>query len=224
MTKFLWFIWRIFIPLFGIVIEGFCIYNIVDNWKAINDFPSKIMGTSGMVVAMIFVALIILLIEGQFYIVYRIMLPALMGTLAICLLFSLMLAFVDIASSEETRSELFGSMKFYGAMVYICILIILETLWVSLIFVIEKVPGVSVKCLIGGGGLLGMALVVTFIYWIIQMLIYFFAHYYLVFFTIFGSVMGGIYLIFIVVYCITNRKTLSEIIKDNLNKYWRYVK
>lgn len=221
---FLWFLWRIFIPLIGLGIETLGVFGIVGIWNNTIDISMNLFLTSIIVAVMVLVVIIVLLIEGQFYIVYRIALPAFMGVLAISALLLAISMIIGTASSEDIVSELFGSMKFYAVMLVIGILIIVETLWLALIFVIEGLPRVSLKCLIGGGGLLGIALVVTFIYWIVRMLIYFFAHYYQIFFIVFGSSMGGIYLVFLVVYCITNRRTLSRIIDDNLDKHWRCVK
>ena len=221
---FLWFLWRIFIPLIGLGIEALGVFSIVGIWNNANDISMNLFLTSILVAAMIFVVIIVLLIEGQFHIVYRIALPAFMGTLAISALIFAISTIIGTASNEDIVSELFGSMKFYAVMLVIGILIVAEALWLALIFVIEGLPSISLKCLIGGGGLLGIALVVTFIYWIARMLIYFFAHYYQIFFIVFGSIMGGIYLVFLVVYCITNRRTLSRIIEDNLNKHWRCVR
>lgn len=222
MLQILWFLWRIGVPLVGLSLEAGCVYGIVGIWQGGSmDVPMNLFLTSLIVAAMVLIVLVVLLIEGQFSIVYRGALPAFMGVLAVAALFLLVMAISDTAPSEDIKSALFGSMKFYAIMLAIGIWIVVETLWIALIFVIQGLPGVSLKCLIGGGCLLGLALVVTFIYWIAMMLIYFFAHYYQIFFIVFGSAMGGLYLVFLIVYCVVKRSTLSEIFNDNLDKYWR---
>lgn len=221
MLKFLWLLWRIGVPLLGLGAEGICIAGIVGVWKGGVDATQNLFLTSLIVAAMVLIALIVLVIEGMFHMVYRVALPAFMGVLAFSLLFLLIVSLHDVSQSDIVGSELFGSMKFYAAMLSIAVWAVAEALWMALLFIIQGLPQASLWSLIVGGCLLGLALVVTFFYWIVLMLIYFFKHYYQIFFIVFGSAMGVLYLTFLVIYCVVKRKTLARIFNDNLDKHWR---
>lgn len=218
MAGILWFLWRIGVPLTGLGLLALCGYGISDVWIPTN-IPDSLFLTSLIVAVMLLIILLVFLIEGQFFIVYRICLPAFMGMLAI----SVLLFFVTGISGgvDLVRSELFGSMNFYAVMALIGMMLVIESLWIALIFLIQGAPDISLKCLIGGGCMLGVACVVTFVYWIVMMLVYFFIHYYQIFFIVVGCAMGGVYLAFLVIYCIVKRQTLATIANDNLDRYWR---
>lgn len=216
------FLWRVGVPVLGLGAEALCVFGIVSIWQEERvDVSGDLFLTSLLVAVMVLIVLVVLLIEGQFNIVYRAALPAFMGVLGLALVFLLSMVISDTATGEVVKSELHGSMNFYGVMIAIGIWIVAETLWIALTVVIQGLPDVALKCLIGGGALLAVALVVTFVYWIARLLIYFFSHYYQIFFIVFGGALGAVYLAFLVVYCVVKRKTLSSIINDNLDKYWR---
>lgn len=222
MLTVLWILWRIVIPAIGVLFEGGLVYSMVVTMSFTSGFDA-VMSIISIITVMVLIALIVCLIEGWFWVVYRIMLPTFMGGLGLILAGVMIVAISYAAHKTLQGNEVFGSMNFYAVMLQIGILILAETLWIALIFVIQGLPNVSLYCLIGGGGLIALGLVVTFIYWIIAMLIYFFAHHYKIFFIVLGSVLGAFYTGFLIIYAIIKRDDIKDIIEDNLNKYWRWI-
>lgn len=219
----LWFLWRIGVPLCGLTLDGGLVWLIVHTWQSSegNGIPSTLSLTVIIIAAMALVVLIVLLIEGCFSAAYRGALPTFMGLLGVAALFLVVAAVSDVVTSEDNFSELFGSINFYGVMLFIAIGIIAETLWIALIIEIQGFSEISLKCLICGGCLLGLVIAVTFIYWIAMMAAYFFARYYKIVLIVLGSALGGLYLTFLIIYCIVRRGVLLNIVRDNLDDYWR---
>ena len=220
---FLKFLWRVGIPIIGGVLELLCMLGIGllwQQWSPAYTFTTLIL-TSLIVAAMALIVLLVLLIEGAIRAVHRVMLPIFMGILAISLTLIWVTFVVATADDVNITSVYFGSMKFYRIMLEVGIWLVGAALWLALIIIIQGLPRASLICLIVGGCAVGAALVVTFTYWLVQLLIYFFAHYYLIFFIVLGGALGLMYLTFLLIYCIVKRETLHYILKDNLDKYWR---
>ncbi len=220
MLTFLWILWRIVIPAVGVLFEGACVYGIFDTLQYTSG-SEAVIAVGLIIAAMLLIAIIVFLIEGWFWATYRICLPLFMGVIAFIIAMVGIEAIVAGATSDLVGNPVFGSMNFYAVMLVIAVLSVVEALWLALIFVIQGLPDVSRYCLIGGGVLLALALAVTFVYWIIAMLVYFFAHYYKVFFLILGLTLGTVYVGFLVIYAIVKRENIRDIIEDNLDTYWR---
>lgn len=220
MLTLLWILWRIVVPATGVLFEGVCVYGIFDVLQSYSG-TDAVMVVSIIIAAMLLIAIIVFLIEGWFWATYRICLPLFMGVIAFIIAMVGIAAIVAGATSDLVGNPVFGSMNFYAVMLVIAVLALVEALWLALIFVIQGLPDVSRYCLIGGGVILALALVVTFVYWIIAMLVYFFAHYYKVFFLILGLALGAVYVGFLVIYAIVKREDIGDIIENNLDTYWR---
>lgn len=219
MLTVLWILWRIVIPIVGIFFEGVFVYGLVDTLQYAAG-TDAVMIVSLFIAAMALIAIIVCLIEGWFWVTYRICLPIFMGAIAFAIIMFGIAAIVAAARFELVGTPVFGSKNFYAVMLVIAALAVVEALWLALIFVIQGLPNVSLYCLMAGGGILALALVVTFVYWIIAMLVYFFAHYYKIFLLVLGVGLGAIYVGFLVIYAIVKRKNIRCIIEHNLYRYW----